>query len=122
MKGSIADHEYEIEADGRKVAEVSKKWFRARDTYGVQIFSRGSGPGTRAGCDGCGRLDGASGQLTGRAGTCWGRCADQCIRALSTIRATPSRPVSHSGERQPNARQCPLPCPSASRRGRAGTC
>jgi len=38
VQGSIADHEYDIEADGRKVAEISKKWFRARDTYGVQIL------------------------------------------------------------------------------------
>jgi uncharacterized protein YxjI len=37
VKGNIVDHEYEIERDGRKVAEVSKKWFRVRDTYGVQI-------------------------------------------------------------------------------------
>jgi uncharacterized protein YxjI len=37
VQGSIADHEYDIEADGHKVAEVSKKWFRARDTYGVQV-------------------------------------------------------------------------------------
>jgi len=35
--GNIVDHEYEIERDGEKVAEVSKKWFRVRDTYGVQI-------------------------------------------------------------------------------------
>lgn len=35
--GNIVDHEYEIERDGEKVAEVSKKWFRARDTYGVQL-------------------------------------------------------------------------------------
>ena len=28
VQGSIADHEYEIEEGGRKVAEVSKKWFR----------------------------------------------------------------------------------------------
>jgi len=35
--GNIVDHEYEIERDGTKVAEVSKKWFRVRDTYGVQI-------------------------------------------------------------------------------------
>jgi uncharacterized protein YxjI len=35
--GNIADHEYEIDRDGEKVAEVSKKWFRARDTYGVQL-------------------------------------------------------------------------------------
>src|SRR3954451_16367710 len=37
VQGNIVDHEYEIEADGRKVAEVSKKWFRVRDTYGVEI-------------------------------------------------------------------------------------
>jgi len=37
VQGSIADHEYVIEADGRKIAEVSKKWFRVRDTYGVDI-------------------------------------------------------------------------------------
>jgi uncharacterized protein YxjI len=35
--GNIVDHEYEIEQDGREVAEVSKKWFRLRDTYGVEI-------------------------------------------------------------------------------------
>ena len=35
--GNIVDHEYEIERDGEKVAEVSKKWFRVRDTYGVQL-------------------------------------------------------------------------------------
>ena len=38
VQGSIADHEYEIVADGRKVAEVSKKWFRARDSYGVKVL------------------------------------------------------------------------------------
>jgi uncharacterized protein YxjI len=37
MHGNIVDHEYEIEEDGRKIAEVSKKWFRLRDTYGVQV-------------------------------------------------------------------------------------
>ena len=36
-QGNIVDHEYEIEADAGKVAEVGKKWFRVRDTYGVQI-------------------------------------------------------------------------------------
>jgi len=37
--GNIVDHEYEIEYDGRggTVAEISKKWFRLRDTYGVEI-------------------------------------------------------------------------------------
>ena len=35
--GNILDHEYEIEADGDEVATVSKKWFRLRETYGVEI-------------------------------------------------------------------------------------
>ena len=37
VQGNILDHEYTIEADGTKVAEISKKWFRLRDTYGVEI-------------------------------------------------------------------------------------
>jgi len=37
VQGNILDHEYSIEADGDKVAEVSKRWFRVRDTYGVEI-------------------------------------------------------------------------------------
>jgi uncharacterized protein YxjI len=37
ITGNIVDHEYEIERDGDKIAEVSKKWFRLRDTYGVQV-------------------------------------------------------------------------------------
>jgi len=36
-KGNVLDHEYEIERDGRTVAEVSKRWFRVRDTYGIEI-------------------------------------------------------------------------------------
>ena len=36
-KGNIVDHEYEIERDGNKVAEISKRWFRVRDTYGIEI-------------------------------------------------------------------------------------
>jgi uncharacterized protein YxjI len=31
------DDEYEIEADGDTIARVSKKWFRMRDTYGVEV-------------------------------------------------------------------------------------
>lgn len=37
VQGNIVDHEYEISAGRDKVAEVSKKWFRVRDTYGVQV-------------------------------------------------------------------------------------
>lgn len=37
VRGNIVDHEYTIE-DGRStVAEVSKKWFRIADTYGVEV-------------------------------------------------------------------------------------
>jgi len=35
--GNIVDHEYTIERDGDTIAEVSKKWFRIRETYGVEI-------------------------------------------------------------------------------------
>jgi uncharacterized protein YxjI len=37
VRGNIVDHEYTVERDGRKVAEVSKRWFRVRDTYGIEI-------------------------------------------------------------------------------------
>ena len=37
VEGNIVDHEYTIERDGQRVAEVSKRWFRARDTYGVEV-------------------------------------------------------------------------------------
>ena len=36
-KGNVVDHEFEIERDGRKIAEISKRWFRIRDTYGIEI-------------------------------------------------------------------------------------
>ena len=31
------DHEYEVERDGDTITTVSKKWFRVRDTYGVEV-------------------------------------------------------------------------------------
>ena len=37
VQGNILDHEYRISAGRERVAEVSKKWFRVRDTYGVEI-------------------------------------------------------------------------------------
>jgi uncharacterized protein YxjI len=36
-KGNIVDHEFKIERDGDTVAEISKRWFRIRDTYGIEI-------------------------------------------------------------------------------------
>jgi len=37
VQGNILDHEYQIGEGRQKVAQVSKKWFRVRDTYGVEI-------------------------------------------------------------------------------------
>lgn len=37
VHGNILDHEYTIGEDREKIAEVSKRWFRVRDTYGVEV-------------------------------------------------------------------------------------
>ena len=37
IKGNLVDHEYTFQRDGREVVRVSKRWFRVRDTYGVEI-------------------------------------------------------------------------------------
>jgi uncharacterized protein YxjI len=37
IQGNLLDHEYTMEAGGHTVAQVSKKWFRVADTYGVEI-------------------------------------------------------------------------------------
>jgi uncharacterized protein YxjI len=37
VQGNILDHEYRVGEGRDKVAEISKKWFRIRDTYGVAI-------------------------------------------------------------------------------------
>jgi uncharacterized protein YxjI len=42
--GNIVDHEYEIERDGDTIATVSKKWFRVRDSYGVEVRDRIDAP------------------------------------------------------------------------------
>jgi uncharacterized protein YxjI len=36
-QGSILDHEYQITRDGIPVANVSKRWFRVRESYGVAV-------------------------------------------------------------------------------------
>jgi uncharacterized protein YxjI len=41
--GNVVDHEYEIESDHGTVGNVSKKWFRVRDTYGVEV-AQGADP------------------------------------------------------------------------------
>ncbi len=37
VQGNILDHQYTIGEGRTKVAEVSKRWFRLADTYGVEI-------------------------------------------------------------------------------------
>lgn len=36
-QGSILDHEYQITRDGIPVANISKRWFRVRESYGVAV-------------------------------------------------------------------------------------
>src|SRR5436189_5386112 len=40
-QGNILHHQYTVEQSGRRVAEISKSWFRVRDTYGIEVV-----PGT----------------------------------------------------------------------------
>lgn len=37
VKGNVVDHEYTIEGPDGPVAEISKRWFRVADTYGVEV-------------------------------------------------------------------------------------
>jgi uncharacterized protein YxjI len=37
VQGNILDHEYSIGEGRDRIAQVSKKWFRLRDTYGVEV-------------------------------------------------------------------------------------
>jgi uncharacterized protein YxjI len=37
VEGDILDHEYQVSRDGFPVANISKRWFRVRDTYGVAV-------------------------------------------------------------------------------------
>ncbi len=37
VSGNLLDYEYDIKDGRTKVAEISKKWFRITDTYGVEI-------------------------------------------------------------------------------------
>ena len=37
VQGDILDHEYAVNQGRHKVGEVSKRWFRLTDTYGVEI-------------------------------------------------------------------------------------
>ena len=36
-QGNVVDHEYAVSRGDDEIATVSKRWFRVRDTYGVEI-------------------------------------------------------------------------------------
>lgn len=36
-QGNILHHQYQISRGGSTIARVSKRWFRVRDTYGVEV-------------------------------------------------------------------------------------
>ena len=44
IHGNVVDHEYEIERDRTTIATVSKRWFRVRDTYGVEVADPADAP------------------------------------------------------------------------------
>ncbi|MCC7165906.1 MAG: LURP-one-related family protein [Anaerolineae bacterium] len=37
VDGNILGHEFNITQGGRQIAEISKKWFHIRDSYGIEI-------------------------------------------------------------------------------------
>ncbi len=37
VQGDITDHEYEVRRADERVAQISKRWFRVRDTYAVDV-------------------------------------------------------------------------------------
>jgi uncharacterized protein YxjI len=37
VPATCCDHEYQITRDGIPVANISKRWFRVRDSYGVAV-------------------------------------------------------------------------------------
>jgi uncharacterized protein YxjI len=37
VQGNVVGHEYDIGDAGRRVAQISKRWFRVRDTYGIEV-------------------------------------------------------------------------------------
>ncbi|KTG09541.1 hypothetical protein AUR64_13545 [Haloprofundus marisrubri] len=35
--GNVLDYEYRMVRDGERIAEISKDWFRLRDSYGIEV-------------------------------------------------------------------------------------
>ena len=43
-RGDIMGHEYELEREGKRIATISKRWFRVTDTYGIDIADEADVP------------------------------------------------------------------------------
>ena len=37
VDGNVLGHEFKVTQGGREIAEISQKWFRVRDSYGIDI-------------------------------------------------------------------------------------
>lgn len=44
VSGKIMDREFAIEYEGELLADISRRWFRVRDTYGLQITREDADP------------------------------------------------------------------------------
>ncbi len=44
IRGSIAEREYDIEYDEERLARISRKWFRLRDTYAIHVEREDADP------------------------------------------------------------------------------
>ncbi len=43
-QGNILQHEYTVERGRQKIAQISQKWFRVRDMYGVEVYNPQDAP------------------------------------------------------------------------------
>lgn len=43
VHGNVLDKEFDIEHEGRRLARISRKWFRIRDTYAVDVDEQDPG-------------------------------------------------------------------------------
>ncbi|OEJ25958.1 hypothetical protein AS594_17090 [Streptomyces agglomeratus] len=44
VTGRVLDREFTVEHDGEPLARISRKWFRTRDTYAVDVVRAGADP------------------------------------------------------------------------------
>ncbi|MDR3035519.1 MAG: LURP-one-related family protein [Kitasatospora sp.] len=50
IKGNVIDKEFDIEYEGERLARISKKWFRVRDTYAVDVARDDADPALLIAC------------------------------------------------------------------------